>query len=172
MCSIHGLGWDIYFYDIVFSHSVMSDSLWPHGLEPTRLLCPWGSPGKNSEVGCHALLQGIFLTWRSNLTLMSPVLTGEFSTTGPLGKSLSNILEFHCHTRPSSCCCILTRYSDSQTAYAICFQRRNSPLGFCSYLPLVIGLKANGQDGTGVRGEQAAFCELPASGVVCWGISI
>ena len=26
----------------VLSHSVMSDSLWPHGLQPTRLLCPWG----------------------------------------------------------------------------------------------------------------------------------
>ena len=24
------------------SHSVMSDSLWPHGLQPARLLCPWG----------------------------------------------------------------------------------------------------------------------------------
>ena len=30
----------------------------PHGLLPTRLLCPWGSPGKNTGVGCHALLQG------------------------------------------------------------------------------------------------------------------
>ena len=35
-------------------------SLRPHGLEPTRLLCPWHSPGKNTGVGCHALLQGIF----------------------------------------------------------------------------------------------------------------
>ena len=41
--------------------SVMSDSLQPHGLQPTRLLCPWDSPGKNTGVGCHALLQGIFL---------------------------------------------------------------------------------------------------------------
>ena len=40
----------------------MSDSLWTHGLQPTRLLCPWDSPGKNIGVGCHALLQGIFLT--------------------------------------------------------------------------------------------------------------
>ena len=39
-------------------HSVMSDSLWPHGLQPTRLLCPWDSPGK-SGVGCRFLLQGI-----------------------------------------------------------------------------------------------------------------
>ena len=33
-----------------------------HGLQPTRLLCPWNFPGKNTEVGCHFLLQGIFLT--------------------------------------------------------------------------------------------------------------
>ena len=42
------------------SRSVMSDSLRPHGLEPTRLLCPWNSPGKNTGVGCRFLLQGIF----------------------------------------------------------------------------------------------------------------
>ena len=30
--------------------------LQPHGLQPTRLLCPWDSPGKNTGVGCHALL--------------------------------------------------------------------------------------------------------------------
>ena len=32
-------------------------TLRPHGLEPTRLLCPWDSPGKNTGVGCHFLLQ-------------------------------------------------------------------------------------------------------------------
>ena len=42
--------------------SVMSDSVRPDGLYPTRLLCPWDSPGKNTGVGCHALLQGIFPT--------------------------------------------------------------------------------------------------------------
>ena len=40
----------------------MSDSLWPHGLSPTSLLCPWDSPGKDTGVGCHALLQGIYPT--------------------------------------------------------------------------------------------------------------
>ena len=40
----------------------MSDSLWPHELQLGRLLCPWDSPGKNTGVGCHALLQGIFPT--------------------------------------------------------------------------------------------------------------
>ena len=44
----------------------MSDSLQPHGLQPARLLCPWNFPGKNTGVGSHSLLQGIFLTQGSN----------------------------------------------------------------------------------------------------------
>ena len=42
-----------------WSHSVVSDSQWPHGLQPTRLLCPWDFPGKSTGVGCHCLLQFI-----------------------------------------------------------------------------------------------------------------
>ena len=38
-----------------------------HGLYPTRLLCPWDFPGKNTGVGCHFLLQGIFPTQGSSL---------------------------------------------------------------------------------------------------------
>ena len=45
---------------VCVSHSVVSDSLQPHGLWPARLLCPWNSPGKNTGVGCHFFLQGIF----------------------------------------------------------------------------------------------------------------
>ena len=40
-----------------WSRSVVSDSLWPHGLQPTRLLRPWGFPGKSTGVGCHRLLR-------------------------------------------------------------------------------------------------------------------
>ena len=54
----------------VLSCSVASDSVRPHGLQPARLLCPWGFPGKNTGVGCHALLQGIFLTQGSNPNLL------------------------------------------------------------------------------------------------------
>ena len=46
--------------------SVMSDSLRPHGLQPTRLLCWWDSPGQNTGVGSCSLLQGIFPTQGSN----------------------------------------------------------------------------------------------------------
>ncbi|XDA83223.1 hypothetical protein R6Z07F_013117 [Ovis aries] len=37
--------------------SVVSTSVRPHGLQPARLLCPWNSPGENTGVGYHALLQ-------------------------------------------------------------------------------------------------------------------
>ena len=42
-----------------WSHSVMSDSSRPNGLQPTRLLHPWDFPGKSTGVGCHCLL-GMF----------------------------------------------------------------------------------------------------------------
>ena len=52
--------------------SVLSDFLRLYGLYPTKLLCPWESPDKNTGVGCRALLQGIFLTqgWNPHLCLL------------------------------------------------------------------------------------------------------
>ena len=47
------------------SHSVVSNSLQPHGL-----YSPWNSPDQNTGVGCHFLLQGIFLTQESNPSLL------------------------------------------------------------------------------------------------------
>ena len=44
-----------------WSRSVVSDSLPPHGLQPTRLLHPWNFPGKSTGVGCHSLLHKCFL---------------------------------------------------------------------------------------------------------------
>ena len=52
------------------SGPVMSNSLWPFGLQLARLLCPWNSPGKKTGVGSHSLLQGIFLIQASNLGLL------------------------------------------------------------------------------------------------------
>ena len=39
-----------------WSHSVVSNSSRPRGLQPTRILCPWDFPGKSTGVGCHCLL--------------------------------------------------------------------------------------------------------------------
>ena len=48
----------------------MSSSLWPHGLYPSRLLCPWDSSGKNTGGYSHSLLLGIFPTQGSNPGLL------------------------------------------------------------------------------------------------------
>ena len=74
---IHGLIWDPSRHNKVtasylasFSYSALYNSLRPRGVESTRLLCPSDSPGKNSGVGCHYLLQGIFLAQGLNLGLL------------------------------------------------------------------------------------------------------
>ena len=56
------------------------------GLQPTRLLCPWDSPGKNTGVGCHFLLQGIFPDpGIEPVSLMSPALAIGFLPLAPPG---------------------------------------------------------------------------------------
>ena len=61
---------------------VISASLRPCGMEPTRLLCPWDSPGKNTGVGCHVLLQGILSNAGIEpVSLRSPALASGFFTT-------------------------------------------------------------------------------------------
>ena len=54
---------------VKWSHSVVSDSLWSHGLLPTRLLRPRDFPGESIGVGCHFLLQEIFPTQGLNMGL-------------------------------------------------------------------------------------------------------
>ena len=71
---------------LLFSHCVRL--LRPHGLEPTRLLCPGDFPGKNTGVGCHFLLQEIVSTQRLN----SCPLLGRFFTTKPPDKPTENLL--------------------------------------------------------------------------------
>ena len=53
-------------YQVKWSRSVVSDSLWPHELYPTRLLHSWNFSGKSTGVGCHFLLRRIFPTQVSN----------------------------------------------------------------------------------------------------------
>ena len=75
-----------------YQSSVMSDSLRPHGLQPTKLFCPWNSAGKNTGVDSHSLLQGIFLTQGSSPGLLQQMFCERrlamlqrcFSVKGPI----------------------------------------------------------------------------------------
>ena len=76
-----------------WSRSVMSDSLRPHGMQPVRLLCPWDFPGKNTGMGCHFLLQGIFPTQGLNLGL--PHCRQMLLPSEPPGKSMCDKREYN-----------------------------------------------------------------------------
>ena len=54
----------------MFSRSIVSDSVRPHGLHPIRLLCPGDSPDKSTAGGCHFFLQGIVPTQGLKLHLL------------------------------------------------------------------------------------------------------
>ena len=69
----------VYIY-VSVSHSVVPNSLRPHGLQPTRLLFPWHFPGKDTGVECHFLLQGIFPTQESNPGLLHSRFFTEWAT--------------------------------------------------------------------------------------------
>ena len=70
-------------------------SQWHYKLQPWKLLCPWDSPGKNTEVGCHALLQEIFPSQGSNLCLLCLLhLQVGSLPLAPLGKPVSQCREF------------------------------------------------------------------------------
>ena len=76
----------------MLSRSVMSDSFQPHGQQPTRLLYPWDFPGKNTGVGCHALLQGNLPD--PGIKPRSPALQTDSSLSEPPGKPIWNIVIF------------------------------------------------------------------------------
>ena len=85
-------------------------TVWPHELQPTRLLCPWDDPGKNTGVGCHFLLQGIFLTQGSNLvSLMAPALAGGFFTTESPGTLNVKVWNAHKNSTQAKPFCLYTK---------------------------------------------------------------
>ena len=66
----HDQSYLAHMHECVLSRVQLSVITRPHGLEPNRLLYPWDSPGENAGVGCHFLLQGIFLTQGLNPHLL------------------------------------------------------------------------------------------------------
>ena len=76
-CTFYLLVWMLL---LLFRCSVVSHSLWCRGLQPSRRLCPWDSPGKNTGMGCHFLLQGIFPTQGSSPSLLHLLLWKEDSS--------------------------------------------------------------------------------------------
>ena len=70
----------------------MSNSVRPHRWQPTRLHCPWDSPGKNTGVGCHFLLQCMKVKSESEVAQSCPTLRGPMDCSLP-GSSLHGIFQ-------------------------------------------------------------------------------
>ena len=70
--------------------SVVSKSVRPHRWQPTRLLCPWDSLGKNTEVGCHFLLQCMKVKCESEVVQLCPTLRDPMECSLP-GSSIHGI---------------------------------------------------------------------------------
>ena len=62
------------FSSFQFNRSVVSNSVQPHRRQPTRLYHPWDSPGKNTGVGCHFLLQCVKVKSESEIAQLHPML--------------------------------------------------------------------------------------------------
>ena len=103
-----------------WSLSIVSDSLQPHGLQPTRLLRPWDFPVKSTGVGCHCLLRCISevidissSNFDPSLSFLKPsvshdLLCIEVKYTGwqytALTDSFPNLESVRCYMSGSDCC--------------------------------------------------------------------
>ena len=70
----------------------MSNSVWPHRRQPTKLSRPWDSPGKNTGVGCHFLLQCLKVKSESEFTQSCPTLSDHMDCSLP-GSSIHGIFQ-------------------------------------------------------------------------------
>ena len=70
----------------------MSDSVRPHRRQPTRLPRPWDSPGKNTGVGCHFLLQCMKVKSESQVAQSCPTLSDPMDCSPP-GSSVHGIFQ-------------------------------------------------------------------------------
>ena len=70
----------------------MSDSVWPHRRKPTRLPCPWDSPGSNTGVGCYFLLQCMKVKSEREVVQLCPTLSNPMDYSPP-GSSIHGIFQ-------------------------------------------------------------------------------
>ena len=68
---------------LLLSRSVVSDSVRPQRWQPTRLRCSWDSPGENTGVGCHFLLQHMKVKSESEVAQSCPTLSDPMDCSPP-----------------------------------------------------------------------------------------
>ena len=90
--SFHGMFWGLICCCCCQVASVVSNSVQPHRRKPTRLPRPWDSPGKNTVVGCHFLLQCMKVKSESEVAQSCPTLSNPMDYSLP-GSSVHGIFQ-------------------------------------------------------------------------------
>ena len=108
-------------------------TLWNHhGLQPTKFLCPWDFLGKNAEVSCHFLLQGIFPSQGSNPCLLHQQADSLLLSHQGIGEKLIKTKKFSLMLFPTLIRCTLGRFFFSFLLYLfflyLLFSKRYEPV--------------------------------------------
>ena len=98
----------------------MSDSVRPHRWQPTRLPHPWGSPGKNTGVGCYFLLQCVKVKSESEVAQLCPTLSDPMDCNLP-GSSVHGIFQAR----------VLEWVAIAFSLYIVRYVQIHGILGFC-----------------------------------------
>ena len=151
----------------------MSDSVRPHRWQPTRLLCPWDSPGKNTGVGCHFLLQcvGVKLLNRADSALATP-WTAAYQAPPSMGFSRQEYRSGLLLPSPAQHYCLLIKI-DSETLlnwlhllvsgkHLILLMRGpSSNLRACTHLEVLAGPSCAEKTFMGTHGQVGRFAGWP-----------
>ena len=101
----------------------MSDSVRPRRRQPTRLHCPWDSPGKNTGVGCHFILKDIKITKLNSAWLEAFICSCEKETRNfsVYGEILGLVNQRFLHgRRPHSVCVKFPSKPDCKGSFQLC----------------------------------------------------
>ena len=116
----------------------MSDSVRPHRRQPTRLPHPWDSPGKNTGVGCHFLLQCMKVKSKSEVAQSCPTLSDPMDCSLP-GSSVHGIFQARVLQWVAiafSDCALLSAAKSLQSCPSLCDPIDGSPPG--SPVPVIL----------------------------------
>ena len=109
----------------------MSNSVRAHRRQPTRLYCPWDSPGKNTRVGCHFLLQCMKVKSESEVAQSCLTLSNPMDCSLP-GSSVHRIFQarvLQWGAIAFSDCALLSAAKSLQSCPTLCDPIDGSPLG-------------------------------------------
>ena len=109
----------------------MSDSVLPHRWQPNRLFCPWDSPGKNTGVDCHFLLQCMKVKSESEVAQSCPTLSDPMDCSLP-GSSVQGFSRQEYWSGvplPSPITIVVAAAKSLQSCPTLCDPIDSSPLG-------------------------------------------